>query len=93
MWLYRYAWVFALKKHFPHLDFSLNGGVESCHVAAAALEHSVDGAKIHGVMIGRSAYHQPWACLADADVAVFRMDRNAAASRREVWHQESCQYT
>ncbi len=90
--LRRYAWVFALKRDFPHLDFSLNGGVEGCHVAAAALGHRAAGtgsssggdARIHGVMIGRAAYHQPWACLADADVAVFGEAENAAASRREV---------
>ncbi|CAL8471488.1 g11030 [Coccomyxa elongata] len=80
----RYEWVFALKRDFPHLEFSLNGGLDSCQQAAAALQHSVDGASIHGVMIGRSAYNHPWACLADADVAVFGAAENAAKSRREV---------
>ena len=77
--------MFALKRDFPDLDFSLNGGVESCHGAAAALAHCGEaGARLHGVMIGRAAYHYPWACLADADVAVFGAEANAAASRREV---------
>jgi tRNA-dihydrouridine synthase len=79
--------VYALKRDFPDLDFSLNGGVESCHGAAAALAHGADGpggARLAGVMIGRAAYHYPWACLADADVAVFGAEANAAASRREV---------
>lgn len=76
--------MFALKRDFPHLEFSLNGGLDSCQQAAAALQHSVDGASIHGVMIGRSAYNHPWACLADADVAVFGAAENAAKSRREV---------
>lgn len=82
----RYEWVFALKRDFPHLEFSLNGGLGSSQQAAAALQHSVDGASIHGVMIGRAAYNHPWACLADADVAVFGAAENAATSRREVPH-------
>jgi tRNA-dihydrouridine synthase len=33
----RYEWVWALKRDFPHLDFSLNGGVLTLEEAAAAL--------------------------------------------------------
>lgn len=33
----RYEWVWALKRDFPHLEFSLNGGVQSLQEAAAAL--------------------------------------------------------
>ena len=81
----RWEWVFGLKRDFPGLDFSLNGGVESCHNAAAALQHRPDGGgSVHGVMIGRAAFHSPWTCLGDADVAVFGAASNAAASRREV---------
>jgi tRNA-dihydrouridine synthase A len=77
--------VWGLKRDFPGLDFSLNGGVEGCHQAAAALQHvSESGARIHGVMIGRAAFHAPWACLADADAAVFGAAYNAALNRREV---------
>lgn len=87
--------MWALNRDFPHLEFSLNGGLDSCHQAAAALQHSVDGASIHGVMIGRAAYNHPWACLADADIAVFGAETNAATSRREVctsplWPFSSC---
>lgn len=35
----RYEWVWALKRDFPHLQFSLNGGVMGCYEAAAALSH------------------------------------------------------
>lgn len=80
--------MWALKRDMPELEFSLNGGVEGCHQAAAALAHAAGdgdaGARIHGVMIGRAAFHAPWACLSDADAAVFGAPRNAAASRREV---------
>lgn len=33
----RYEWVWALKRDFPHLDFSLNGGVLTLEETAAAL--------------------------------------------------------
>lgn len=74
-----------MKRDFPDLHFSLNGGLQSCHQAAAAIaHHAPDGAHIHGVMIGRQAFYQPWDCLADADRAVFGADANAAVSRRQV---------
>ena len=90
----RREWVWALKRDFPHLAFSLNGQVEGCHAAAHALAAPVPGsqaepgpgtagARIEGVMIGRAAYSAPWACLADADVAVWGAPANAATCRRE----------
>lgn len=87
----RREWVWALKRDFPHLAFSLNGQVEGCHSAARAIAAPVPalvsgaaGARIEGVMIGRAAYSAPWACLADADVAVWGAAANAATCRREV---------
>ena len=82
--LCRREWVWALGRDFQELDFSLNGVVQDCHEAAAALQHSQEGAHVHGVMIGRAAYHGPWACLGNADRAVFGAPVNAAANRREV---------
>ncbi len=76
--------MWALKRDFPELEFSLNGVVQDCHEAAAALQHEEAGAQLHGVMIGRAAYHGPWACLGNADMAVFGAASNAAANRREV---------
>ena len=35
----RHGWVFALKRDFPHLRFSLNGGLESTAAARDALSH------------------------------------------------------
>lgn len=55
--------------------------------AAEAISHEAPtqgGARIHGVMVGRAAYNNPWHCLADADRVVFGEPANAAASRREV---------
>jgi tRNA-dihydrouridine synthase A len=76
--------VFALRRDFPHLHFSLNGVVESCHHAAQVLNSEAEGARVQGVMIGRAAYNTPWDCLADADVSIFGASSNAALSRRQV---------
>ena len=75
--------MYALKRDFPDLDFSLNGVVDSCHEAAAVNQYDRSGARTHGVMIGRAAYHYPWQCLSDADRAVFGQE-NVATNRREV---------
>jgi tRNA-dihydrouridine synthase A len=79
----RYGWVLALRRDFPALEFSLNGGVESLASAAAALR--LPGTLgVAGVMVGRAAYHDPWALLAGADVAVFGEAENPQPSRRAV---------
>ena len=79
--------MYALKRDFPHLSFSLNGGVQSCQSGAAAMQLApLEGASLTGVMIGRAAYNAPWACLADADRTVFGQPSNMASSRQQVLH-------
>ncbi len=56
----RYAVVHQLKADFPDARFLLNGGLDSID---SALQH---GAGLDGVMLGRSAYHDPW-LLAEVD--------------------------
>ena len=56
----RYAVVHQLKADFPDARFLLNGGLDSID---SALQH---GAGLDGVMMGRSAYHDPW-LLAEVD--------------------------
>ena len=83
----RHEWVWALKRDFPHLFFSLNGGVQNAHEAAGALAAAHGGVAAgaaSGVMIGRAAYYDPWGVLGDADVAVFGAASNPARSRRAV---------
>jgi tRNA-dihydrouridine synthase A len=46
-----------LKRAWPDLDISLNGGVPSVAVARAELAH------VDGVMMGRAAYQEPWRLL------------------------------
>jgi tRNA-dihydrouridine synthase len=77
----RHEWLWALKRDFPELRFTLNGGVASGRHAAAALaarEHGLGRRVPHGVMIGRAAASDPWGCLAGADELVFG-DAAAAA--------------
>jgi len=84
----RREWALALKRDFPHLQFSLNGVVQNCQEAAAIMGHRQEGVEggggLHGVMIGRQAFYQTWDCLADADCAVFGATSNPAISRRQV---------
>ena len=82
----RYHWIWALKRDFPEVEFSLNGGILSLEEAVAAIElpSSEVPEGITGVMVGRAAYQDPWNLLANADVAVWGAESNPAASRRQV---------
>lgn len=80
----RYAWVFALRRDFPHLEFSLNGGIQSLEEVRDVLAHREGDAGVHGVMVGRAAYHTPWQALAQADTLVFGAEVDVAKNRRQV---------
>jgi tRNA-dihydrouridine synthase A len=60
----RYDVVHQLKKDFPNLTFSLNGGITTQAQVAEQLE------QVDGVMVGREAYHNPW-WLAQWDESFF----------------------
>ena len=60
-----YDLVHRMKRAFPDLHVSLNGGLQTL---AAGLPHLN---MLDGVMYGRAAYHQPWDILSDADELVF----------------------
>jgi len=61
-----YDLVHAMKRAFPDLQISINGGVSSLEDARALLDAGLDG-----VMIGRAAYNDPGAILLGADEAIF----------------------
>ncbi len=61
-----YGLVCAMKRAFPDLHISINGGVASLAEAQGHLAEGVDG-----VMIGRAAYHTPADLLLDADRLIF----------------------
>ncbi|GAB5436818.1 tRNA dihydrouridine(20/20a) synthase DusA [Falsiruegeria mediterranea] len=61
-----YDLVHRMKAQFPALHISINGGVTSLDQAKAHLDAGLDG-----VMIGRSAYHQPSDILCAADPEIY----------------------
>lgn len=73
----QYDRVYRLKKRFPDLEIVVNGGVKSIAEAQQHLEH------VDGVMIGREAYHNPFAILSEVDSLIFE-DSNASVSRTQV---------
>lgn len=72
----RYDVVYQLKRDFPTLTIVLNGGITTLDAAAQTLAH------VDGVMIGRSAYHQP-SLLAQVDQR-FYSDGTAVADLDEI---------
>ncbi len=64
-----YPLVVAMKRRYPQLHLSVNGGIASLDQAEAFLAEGLDG-----VMIGRAAYHEPAAVLAAADRRIFGAD-------------------
>jgi tRNA-dihydrouridine synthase A len=52
-----YERVYRLKRAYPDLDVSLNGGIATVEQAGAHLAH------VDGVMMGRAAYQEPWRLL------------------------------
>ncbi len=50
----RYALAYQLKRDFPALTISVNGGITTQAQIADHLQH------VDGVMVGREAYHNPW---------------------------------
>ena len=61
-----YEIVHQMKADFPDLHISINGGITSLDEAKVQLDRGLDG-----VMIGRSAYHQPGDILRAADPEIF----------------------
>jgi len=59
-----YDTVYQIKKDFPDLNVSLNGGVTSLSAANEILQN------VDGVMVGREAYHNPY-ILAEVDAQIY----------------------
>ncbi len=60
-----HALVLQMKREFPHLSITLNGGVTSLDQARDLLAQGLDG-----VMIGRAAYQRPFDILGGADALI-----------------------
>jgi len=70
--------VYQLIEDYPHLVFTINGGIKTLEEAN---EHLAKG--VHGVMIGRAAYKTPWEVLSKADSTIFGED-DSGLTRREL---------
>ena len=73
-----HALVHEMKRAFPDLHVSVNGGIGSLDEAKALLDAGLDG-----VMIGRAAYHTPSDILLPADRVIFG-DHVADRTPREI---------
>ncbi|MCJ8337036.1 MAG: tRNA dihydrouridine(20/20a) synthase DusA [Pseudomonadales bacterium] len=63
-----YDRVYRLKRAFPQLEIIINGGIKTIAETKEHLQH------IDGVMIGREAYHNPYAILAEVDQLFYGAD-------------------
>ena len=75
----KYEVVKQLKVDFPHVDFSINGGINTYEMVEDFLRPETG---IQGVMVGRVAYENPW-FLCDIDRRVYGKP-NPGHSRREI---------
>ncbi len=69
-----YDLVYAMKREFPDLQLSINGGIGSLEEAQTHLAAGMDG-----VMIGRAVYHAPAGILLRADRVIFGEDHGITA--------------
>jgi tRNA-dihydrouridine synthase A len=65
-----YGLVRRLKREWPHLTISINGGIADLDQAEALLAEDEHGVRLDGVMLGRAAYHEP-ALLGQVDRRLF----------------------
>ncbi len=65
-----YPLVAQMKRDFPQLHLSINGGIASLDQAQDFLAQGLDG-----VMLGRAAYHDPGGVLIEADRRIWGDDR------------------
>lgn len=75
----KYNYVYQLVRDFPHLRFTLNGGVLS-HEDVHTHIHT---GGVHGVMVGRAMTARPF-YWSDADVRVFGKSNNVGLDRGEI---------
>ena len=75
----KYDYVYKLKKDFPDLEIIINGGIKNLQQSSEHLK------KVDGVMIGRSAYENPF-MLKDVESQFYNIDP-ATNSKKEILNQ------
>lgn len=71
--------VYQLKRDFPNLEITINGGITSFDQIDQHMEH------VDGVMLGREAYHNPY-LMAEVDNRLYGIDK-PLAERRDIVEQ------
>ncbi|KAI5059048.1 hypothetical protein GOP47_0025367 [Adiantum capillus-veneris] len=74
----KYEYVFSLIRDFPHIKFTINGGIVAVGQVEAALKMGA-----YGVMVGRASYNSPWSLLAHVDSEFYGVQR-PATTRNEI---------
>ena len=74
-----YPWVYQLKKDFPKLKFTINGGIETCQDIAGHLD------QVDAAMLGRSIYHNPF-LLEQIEVEIFK-SKESTLDREHILRQ------
>ena len=64
-----YPWVYELKKDFPQIQITINGGITSCLEIKSHLDY------VDGVMLGRAVYNNPF-LLSEVDSDIFGEKKN-----------------
>ena len=75
----KYDYVYKLKKDFPDLEIIINGGIKNLQQSSDHLK------KVDGVMIGRSAYENPF-MLKDIESQFYNIDP-VTNSKKEILNQ------
>jgi tRNA-dihydrouridine synthase A len=81
----RYDVVHRLKQDFPNLTLVMNGGITTTAQISEQLRH------VDGVMLGREAYHNPWA-LVEWDEAFLSPGVADVPASREQIESQMCDY-
>ncbi|TKW03239.1 hypothetical protein SEVIR_7G012400v4 [Setaria viridis] len=74
----KYEYYFALLRDFPEVKFTLNGGITTIDQVSASIRQGAQG-----VMVGRSAYNNPWNMLGHVDSEIYGKPTRCI-SRRQI---------
>ena len=70
----KYHYVYQLKKDFPNLNITINGGIKTIDECKDHLKH------VDGVMIGRAAYENPF-LIKDIDTELYGIESNVNSKK------------
>jgi len=70
----KYDYVYQLKKDFPNLNITINGGIKTIDECKDHLKH------VDGVMIGRAAYENPF-LIKDIDTELYGIESNVNSKK------------